>query len=468
MKGTRKNISVHSFGFITFILATVAFTFVSCSDDKKGVSEYDPNLPVKIGELVPKEGGYFDKVILRGENFGNDPKKVRVFFNHKEAIVVGASGDRVLLHVPKLPGEDCKIGMLLNGNTTDTIFADTHFNYVKNFQLQYVAGQLNSNTNYFDEGDLQTTVFANGMQYLACDPQGTIYINHKGTECAGSLVYINEPENYTKFLVCGNKADAGGAPQAPLYDEETGKVYYCAHHSPFFWEVDPNDSWSFVKRQIIAPNEAYQEKGYRPVTAGQKLEYMYSFARCSDGFLYTRSYSGSLFRFKLSDRVYDVVAQSCPTGAADAYLCADPYEPTKIYCSLLQLHMITCIDTTKDPGDPDFETVVCGQRGAGDYQNGHVSLARLKEPQQILVMRDPETNEKVMYICDGGNSCIRQYNMETKMMSTVAGVGGQKGYAVGNPEVSKLNKPVGICITPDNDIYISDAGNKVIMKLAFM
>jgi len=470
MKSTRKNFSVLPIGLRTFVLATAAFTAVSCSDDKKGGSEYDPNLPVKIGELNPATGGYFDKVILQGENFGNDPKRVRVFFNKKEAIVVGASGDRVLVHVPKLPGEDCKIGMLLNGNTKDTIFSEKRFEYVKNFQLQYVAGQLNSNTNYFDEGDLQTTVFGNGMQYLACDPQGIIYMNHKGENCNGSLVYINEPENFTKFLVCGSQNNVGGAPQAPVYDKETGMVYYCAHNAPYFWQVDPSDSWSFTKKQLLAPNEVYQEKGYRPLPSGRKLEYMYSFAYCEDGFLYCRAYNSTFFRFKLSDRVYDVVAESCPTGAADAYLCTDPDDPTKIYCSLAQFNIITCIDITKDPvTDPDnFEKIVCGIKGTGDYQDGHVGIARLNSPQQILPMRDPETNEKVIYICDMNNNCVRQFNVDTQIMKTVAGIGKKAGYATGSPEVSKMNKPVGICITPENDIYVADAGNKVIMKIAFL
>ena len=81
---------------------------------------------------------------------------------------------------------------------------------------------------------------------------------------------------------------------------------------------------------------------------------------------------------------------------------------------------------------------------------------------------DPETGEKVIYICDANNNCVRMYNMETKLMSTVAGIGGKSGYAAGNPTVSRMNRPYGICITPENDIYIADAGNKVIMKLAFM
>ena len=468
MKSMRKNTWLPLIGLRTFLFVTTAFTIVSCSDDK-GEDGYNPNLPVRISELSPQEGGYFDKVILQGENFGNNPKKVRVFFNKKEAIVVGASGDRVLVHVPKLPGDDCKIGMLLNGNTTDTIFAEKHFAYEKNYQLIYVAGQLNSNTETFIEGSLETTTFANSMQHLACDPSGVIYMNHKNTGQSGSLIYINEPENYSKFLDYGASTENGGSPSTPYYDDKTEKVYFCAHHAPFFWEVDPKDSWSFVKRKLIAPDASYQAKGYRPVPSGQKLEYMCSYARATDAngesFIYCRTWQGQFFRFKLEDRVYDYVTTF---AKSDACLATDPDDPTKIYCALNEYNKITCIDLTKNPEDSGFETDVCGIQGPGAYQDGHVSVARLNNPQQILSMHDPETGEKVIYICDANNNCVRMYNMETKLMSTVAGIGGKSGYAAGNPTVSRMNRPYGICITPENDIYVADAGNKVIMKLAFM
>ena len=145
-----------------------------------------------------------------------------------------------------------------------------------------------------------------------------------------------------------------------------------------------------------------------------------------------------------------------------------PRRPAKIYCALNEYNKITCIDLTKNPEDSGFETDVCGIQGPGAYQDGHVSVARLNNPQQILSMHDPETGEKVIYICDANNNCVRMYNMETKLMSTVAGIGGKSGYAAGNPTVSRMNRPYGICITPENDIYVADAGNKVIMKLAFM
>lgn len=84
MKSMRKNTWLPLIGLRTFLFVTTAFTIVSCSDDK-GEDGYNPNLPVRISELSPQEGGYFDKVILQGENFGNNPKKVRVFFNKKQS-----------------------------------------------------------------------------------------------------------------------------------------------------------------------------------------------------------------------------------------------------------------------------------------------------------------------------------------------------------------------------------------------
>lgn len=474
MKSTKSKAYVSLLGLFMLLFTVFFVAVTSCSDDNK-VKEYDPNLPVTISEIYPETGGYFETVILRGENFGNDHKKIRVFFNQKEAITVGASGDRVLVHVPKLPGDDCKIKMLIGDNTTDTIFADKHFAYVKDYQLQYVAGQAGSNTDWFSEGSLQETTFGNAINYLACDPRGIIYLNHKNNGCRGSLVYINEPEHYTKFLICGEEDNGAYKPCGPYYDEVTDIVYYMGQGAAgYFWEVDPNDSWSVAKRKLVAPNEEYKKKGYHGfTTVGSDigLRWGNSLVRVGEYF-YCRTYEGCLFRFKPTDRVYDIVAERTVfnknNGSADNHLAVDPDDPTKIYCSLQQLHRITLIDTTKDPNDPDFETVVCGLPGVGGFQEGHYSVARMNTPEQFVVMKDPETGNKVLYICDRFNQCVRKFDTVTKMMTTVAGTPGKWGYELGNPTVSKMDQPIGICISPENDIYISTAINRVILKLAFL
>ena len=112
--------------------------------------------------------------------------------------------------------------------------------------------------------------------------------------------------------------------------------------------------------------------------------------------------------------------------------------------------------------------VVCGIEGGGDFQDGNVTEAKLNEPSQIVVTRHPETNEKVIYICDSQNRRIREFNMETKNMTTIAGVGGGYGYSTGLAIESKMNYPTGICLNPDGDLYIADRWNRVLLKLVFM
>lgn len=85
--------------------------------------------------------------------------------------------------------------------------------------------------------------------------------------------------------------------------------------------------------QLTAPDEEYINKGYRTCSL-DALQWCYSYARCSDGFIYCRDYSGHLFRFKLGDKVLDLVTEVCPMSPVDAYICGDPEDMPKIYCSL--------------------------------------------------------------------------------------------------------------------------------------
>lgn len=461
MKSTKKKIFHFLRLLMLFFPIGITALFASCDDtDKK--SEYDPSRPVKISEIYPKSGGFHETVVLRGENFGGNPKQIRVFFNKKEAVVVGASGNRVLVYVPKLPGEDCKIKMLVGENTKDTIFGDEHFKYISNFQLQLVCG-LRGSSGRFKEGTLQTTQMDDNMRFICCDNEGIVYIGNK-QQWNGALAMLNEKEGYTKMLAPSD----GTSPIAAVYDPSADLVYYCGHEGPYFWLCDPNDSWTVQKRQLVGPNQDYiQNKGYLPLPSGVKLESLYSYAHAGDDFIYCRAYNGAFFKFKPVDRVYSYVTQ---LASASCFLCVDPYDDMKLYCSQLQNHVITCIDLTKDPSDPSYETIICGKKGSiGGFMDGSVEVAQMNEPQQIAVALDPETGDKVIYICDSKNRCIRQFNLVTKMVKTVAGTPQEQGYDLGDPLNSKMNLPTGICVNPlTNDLYIADQGNHLLLKLAFL
>lgn len=453
---------------VLFSLAFVSFMFlVSCSDDVDDNVSPDLNLPVKVNTIHPSLGKYLETVTIEGENFGNNPQNLRVFFNKKQAEILEITNHQMLVRVPRLPGDECKIGVLSGGNTTDTVFCSQTFSYTKGYHLEYVCGQIGSSNRTFWEGKLSTMAFGEAMQWLACDDAGAVYLNEGMLGNEGTIALINETRGYAKRLGGGDESSKGGQVLAPWYDVVTKKVYVCAAHRAYFWEIDPADDWSVVQRQVVAPDEEYIDKGYHTFDV-ENIQWCYSYVRCSDGYIYCRTYSGLLFRFKLEERVLDMVTELCPKSPVDSYICGDPEDLDKIYCSLKQKNIITCIDITKQPTDPDFEVVVCGIEGGGDFQDGNVTEAKLNEPSQIVVTRHPETNEKVIYICDSQNRRIREFNMETKNMTTIAGVGGGYGYSTGLAIESKMNYPTGICLNPDGDLYIADRWNRVLLKLVFM
>ena len=81
----------------------------SCKDDDNTSREYNPNEEVVLTSFNPTKGPLASQVILYGSNFGNNKEIVKVFFNEKEANVVSAVGNKILVLAPRLPGEECVI-----------------------------------------------------------------------------------------------------------------------------------------------------------------------------------------------------------------------------------------------------------------------------------------------------------------------------------------------------------------------
>jgi len=78
------------------------------------------------------------------------------------------------------------------------------------------------------------------------------------------------------------------------------------------------------------------------------------------------------------------------------------------------------------------------------------------------------TSTNSIYIADSGNSTIRQLNLTTGQVTTLAGYPGQAGYFdnASNPTLSAyFNSPEGI--TTDNTyLYVADSGNNVIRRVS--
>lgn len=96
-----------------------------------------------------------------------------------------------------------------------------------------------------------------------------------------------------------------------------------------------------------------------------------------------------------------------------------------------------------------------GENGfAGD--GGPATEAVLNEPYGVAV--DAGGN---IYISDTANSCVRLVKASTGLISTLAGVAGSAGFGGENGLASEafLNRPTGLVVTGDGDLFIADTGN---------
>ncbi|MBI6546725.1 MAG: hypothetical protein HY692_08020, partial [Cyanobacteria bacterium NC_groundwater_1444_Ag_S-0.65um_54_12] len=113
-------------------------------------------------------------------------------------------------------------------------------------------------------------------------------------------------------------------------------------------------------------------------------------------------------------------------------------------------------------------TTVAGSGTTGPLGGGYTgdggpaTSAKLKYPAGVTV--DSAGN---LYIADTSNHCIRQVNVATGIIATVAGTGGVWGYSGdgGIATAARLSSPTGIALAASGNLYLSDQQNDRIRKL---
>ena len=84
------------------VLALFACCFVSCSDDDDATeSVFDPTKSVAVTDFIPKTGSVGQKLVIYGDNFGNDKEKVNVTIGGKKAVVINVKNNGLYCFVPQ-------------------------------------------------------------------------------------------------------------------------------------------------------------------------------------------------------------------------------------------------------------------------------------------------------------------------------------------------------------------------------
>jgi sugar lactone lactonase YvrE len=105
-------------------------------------------------------------------------------------------------------------------------------------------------------------------------------------------------------------------------------------------------------------------------------------------------------------------------------------------------------------------TTLAGEAGVAGSTDGPASEARFWYPRGIAV--DSLTN---VYVADGWNHTIRKIT-PTGVVSTLAGLAGRVGGFDGLSGVARFNRPCGLAVDLENNIYVADANNQTIRKIS--
>ena len=422
--------------------------FSSCKEDAaiKQV-EHDPNKPIVLTSFYPTEGGAKDKILLNGENFGSDPSKIKVYFNNAKAAVVSSSGGRIYAIVPRLPGDNPKISVVIG---KDSMVYDDTFAYHIQAQVSTVTG---TGDKTFLAGTLdQAKVYG---KYLDMDAQGNLFMSWRDGGSFG-IARINEKENIVTPLYTIASSPNPYANGITV-DRATG-IMTVSHESvaETFFSFDPREAWALRQR-----NAQFSAEDYGKIVQADRYANFVTFCPY-DGYLYTRFRDGHIA--KIHPETYQAtIVHKGPYGSQYGQ-AINPAKPWELYITLHSnaspntfAQGISVLDLRPEHINEGFKRV--NAPGGSGFRDGPVKDAIFNYPKDIKF--DKSGN---MFIADYNNHCIRMLSADG-IVSTVAGQPTKAGYKDGGPVESQFNQPWGVAVNDQGDIYIADWTNARIRKL---
>ena len=460
-----KKIIINSVAFMCFLLS------LSCKDDNENDvarPPYDPNKDVVCTRFFPDSGRIREKVILEGDNFGSDPSMIKVYFNYKPAKVVGSIGNQMYVVVPRLPGDTCVISVVVG---KDSIQYDNKFRYKLSSQSSTIAG---TGASHYEITNIVESSFK--PYGVVVDDQSNVFLLTDGptSPAAGAMLMINEEEQLITEIFRNKYTGCAPTPtkrkhEAMIFVSDVGvNVYYV---------VDKRRGYNVETHNVIwkrNPNMPFDYQG-GPFLEGDRSRCKNAIAYCEmDSCYYTIYKDGTLARIRAVDDTAQVIAvlqQGLYFGMA-----FHPHEPYMLYFSHSgqqggsgnkYTNTVCCLDV-RDP-ENTFDNVI-GESGkggnGGGFQDGFLKSAKMNRPFQMYF-----DSQGLLYVADAGNHCVRRIDLERKTIETVIGVGGQAGFREGTLDEALFRcgdgeNGMGLCVGPEDIIYVGDTGNHRLRKLA--
>ncbi|MDO5570765.1 MAG: IPT/TIG domain-containing protein [Bacteroidales bacterium] len=465
-------------------LLIAGFIISGCSEDggyegPKPVTYCDASKPVVFSDYTPKEGLVRTSMYIEGSNFGTDVSKIEVTIGGVQAPVIGSSGTKIYVMVPRKSNEGTvKVTIKDDKTFVKEHTFDEHFNLKTTLQVGTLTGKVDPSTNASSiiDGTFAEAEFQNPWWLeFDKDEEGNKIIYCIDTENLNALRKIDLTNQYVSTVF--TKGQAGVHQVKSMTFEGTSR------DTLFFVDDNGRGNWN-DRHQMPNIFYALRSEKFRKVYTYLYGQCSYSAVSMNDGAMFYNTWTSStVYKAKSvwdsADKLWDGLALfSVKANSSDHVFMIK--HPDDLYVYMVGFHGVY-----KCAYDKVNKVLVSAVLHAGDLNggSGYVdapgSGARFNRPRQGVFVKNEEYvkegKEDVydFYLCDHNNNAIRKVTPNGEV-STFAGRGsvGTDGKVWGwidgdARETARFREPCGICYDEEEGIfYVADKENKRIRTIS--
>jgi len=438
--------------FIPIILSLLLLIFYACKDEAP-IAKYDPSKPVTITSFSPDSGGVATRLIILGNNFGNDTTQLKVSLfdpaRNKETLakVVGATNECIYALLPRRAGSDNQISVRVKVGSSPMVEATKKFSYKLAQSVSTLVGAV---INVDGTGGEINGTFDVAMLSL---PRNITY------DATTNSLFVTGYEGWGYGIQTIRRIDMnekvvtsvgiGIVPPDGIV-AVNGDIFATTAfgHDNLLFRMNKNNAYSNEKFIDNSNDKYFYWGGDITYNTVDKLLYLQSnYATLSN----IKTIDPNALDRESSIKIFYEVSQS------EVEFCLAVDSKGTIYYSLESQHAIYKLEKE---GGTVVRTLFAGKDGTKGYKNGNGADALFNTPEKMVF-----DNEDNMYVCDLGNQVIRKITPDGEV-TLLAGVPNVAGKDDGKPLESKFYEPRGICIDNEGVIYISDRGNHRIRKIS--
>ncbi len=475
--------------YILSLMLMLAVLCVSCKDDNSEQDSYspayDPSKPVLVSDFTPDEGGAYQKLVIYGDNFGNDPSLVNVTIGGKEAVIIDVKSKSLYCIVPSGAFSGVLTVSVGNDENAKTVTADKVFTYQKKMVVGTLVGYRNEYDNQgWRDGPFETAAGFRNDGIMAFDP---IKPHH---------LYIAYDHADIQLLDLEKREVSTPLSRSRFGDSRLRSVGFTNDGEYMVVSVDRGGaagrepSVYLMKRN---PDGTFNNQGNSQLVASYMQTNGAALHPVHNNELYFNSYQrGQIFRMDL-DNYFETINRGenwDPTLDGGNYVELFTIQdvdwefkihmhPTGNYAYIVVINRHYILRTDYNWQEKRFASpyVVAGMVRDGGWVDGAGTSARFNGPYSGVFVKNPEyvaegrSDEYDFYIADKYNHAIRRMTPEG-IVNTFAGRG-RSGQAADNNvwgtedgdlrEVARFRDPTGIAYDEaSNTFYILDTvGRKV-------